>query len=60
MAKIAISELRPAGAELFDGSESFLQELTDNELNATKGGLTPFLAGVAVGILISARYCNAR
>ena len=42
MAKIAISELRPAGAELFDGSESFLQELTDTELNGTKGGGTPF------------------
>ena len=38
MAKIAISELRPAGADLFDGSESFLQELTDAELVATKGG----------------------
>ncbi len=57
MAKIAISELRPAGAELFAGSESYLQELTDTELDATKGG--SFWIGVTVGILISARYCNA-
>ena len=39
MANIAISELRPAGADLFDGSESFLQELTDTELDANKGGM---------------------
>lgn len=43
MAKIAISELQPAGADLFDGSESFLQELTDTELVATKGGFTPVM-----------------
>jgi len=53
MANIVISELRPAGAELFDGSESFMSDLTDSELDSTKGGITPFLAGVAVGILIS-------
>jgi hypothetical protein len=60
MAKITISELRPAGVELFDGSESYLQELTDTELNGTKGGITPvvFVAGVGVGILISSRYCG--
>ena len=58
MAKIAISELRPAGADLFDGSESFLQELTDTELNGTKGGGTPtivaFTIGLAYGFLIGA------
>lgn len=43
MAKITISELRPTGADLFEGSESFLQELTDNEIDITKGGgFTPF------------------
>ncbi|MEO1375384.1 MAG: hypothetical protein AAFW70_13890 [Cyanobacteria bacterium J06635_10] len=59
MAKITISELRPAGAELFEGSESYLQELTDTELDATNGGIIGFVIGVGVGILISARYCNA-
>ncbi|WP_189523354.1 hypothetical protein [Nostoc sp. PA-18-2419] len=54
MANIAISNLRPAGADLFDGSESFMNDLTDSELDMTKGGLTPaFFAGVAVGIAIT-------
>ncbi|OUL23067.1 hypothetical protein BV378_24650 [Nostoc sp. RF31YmG] len=55
MANIVISQLRPAGAELFDGSESFMSDLTDSELDATKGGITPavFFAGVAVGIAIT-------
>ncbi|MEH1804820.1 hypothetical protein [Nostoc sp.] len=55
MAKIAISNLHTSGAELFMDSESYLQELTDTELDGTKGGLTPavFLAGVAVGIYIT-------
>jgi hypothetical protein len=57
MAKIAISELQPAGADLFEGSESYLQELTDTELNGTKGGATPIIAftvGLAFGIVIGA------
>ncbi|MFN6526289.1 hypothetical protein [Nostoc sp. ChiSLP03a] len=55
MANIVISNLRPAGAELFDGSESFMNDLTDSELDITKGGLTPavFFAGVAVGVGIT-------
>ena len=47
MAKITISELRPDGTELFAGYESYLQELTDTELDATKGGL--FWICVTVG-----------
>ena len=38
MANINISDLRPAGAELFLDSESFINELTDEELKLTKGG----------------------
>ncbi|QSJ19974.1 hypothetical protein JYQ62_15430 [Nostoc sp. UHCC 0702] len=55
MANIVISELRPAGAELFDGSESFMSDLTDSELDITKGGITPtlFVAGFAVGYAVS-------
>jgi hypothetical protein len=37
MASIQISELRPAGFELFQDSESFLNELGDREL-AVSGG----------------------
>jgi Mg-chelatase subunit ChlD len=57
MAKIAISNLRPAGAELFVDSESYLNELTDAEMNMTHGGSSPFCAGVVLGIAISKRYC---
>jgi hypothetical protein len=38
MANITISDLRPAGADLFSDSESYLNELSDSELNTTKGG----------------------
>jgi hypothetical protein len=55
MAAISIKNLRPSGADLFDGSESYLQELTDNELEGTKGAVSPviaaFTAGVVVGII---------
>ncbi|MEH1914081.1 hypothetical protein [Nostoc sp.] len=55
MATIAISNLRAPGAELFMDSESYLSELTDTEIDGTKGGITPavFLGGVAVGYAIS-------
>lgn len=43
MASITISNLRPAGADLFQDSESFLNELTDEELKATHGGITPYI-----------------
>ncbi len=38
MPKITISNLYPVGSELFDDSESFLNELTDADLNLTRGG----------------------
>jgi hypothetical protein len=57
MANIIISNLRPAGADLFDSSESYLQELSDMELVDTNGGITVyalvFVTGVALGISIS-------
>jgi hypothetical protein len=59
MAKIVLSDLRPAGADLFTDSESFLHDLTETEIDTTQGGITPFIIGVGVGILISARYCKA-
>jgi len=31
MAKIVVSDLRPAGSDLFTDSESFLYDLTDDE-----------------------------
>jgi hypothetical protein len=41
MAVISISNLRSTGADLFDSSESYLQELTDIELENTVGGISP-------------------
>ncbi len=38
MAKIKISELRPAGSELLQDSENFLNELNDYELENVVGG----------------------
>ncbi|OUL37308.1 hypothetical protein BV372_02615 [Nostoc sp. T09] len=38
MAVIKISELRPAGSELFQDSESFLNELNEKETLSLLGG----------------------
>jgi soluble P-type ATPase len=38
MAKLKITELNPAGSELFQDSENFLEELSDRELNLVVGG----------------------
>jgi bacteriocin-like protein len=38
MANIKLSELSPAGSELFQGRESFLNELSDRELSNVVGG----------------------
>jgi hypothetical protein len=39
MATLKISELNPAGAELFQDSENFLEELSDREIGLVVGGL---------------------
>jgi hypothetical protein len=39
MASIKITELNPIGAELFQDSESFLDELTDREMWGVEGGI---------------------
>jgi hypothetical protein len=52
MAVITVSNLRPSGLDLFDSSESYLQELSDTELEGTKGGVTPvFVAGFIAGYI---------
>jgi hypothetical protein len=52
MATISIRDLRPAGADLFDGSESYLQELSDIELLGTNGGSSPFCITLAIGFTL--------
>ncbi|MUG97575.1 hypothetical protein F7734_36750 [Scytonema sp. UIC 10036] len=50
MASIEINELRPAGAELFHDSESFLDELSDREV---WGGAASASAPATLGALLS-------
>jgi hypothetical protein len=40
MAEIKLSELRPAGSELLQDSENFLNELNDREIENVVGGDT--------------------
>ncbi|MDJ0532281.1 MAG: hypothetical protein QNJ70_07240 [Xenococcaceae cyanobacterium MO_207.B15] len=40
MAEIKLSELRPAGSELLEDSESFLNELNDRDLENVAGGFS--------------------
>lgn len=42
MTEIKISKLQPPGTELFEDSESFLDELCTEELDFVVGGLTQF------------------
>lgn len=50
MFTIKISDLSPAGSELFSDSESYMTELTDDDLMIVNGGGTPI-----VSITITAR-----
>ena len=41
MANITISDLRPAGFDLFADPENYVSELSDNELGTINGGVVP-------------------
>ncbi|MDF5706646.1 MAG: hypothetical protein PUP90_02920 [Nostoc sp. S4] len=56
MATIKISDLRPAGSDFFMDSESYLNELTDEELSLTHGGSTPWC--IALGVTIAVTVCS--
>ncbi|AOX00284.1 hypothetical protein BJP34_13195 [Moorena producens PAL-8-15-08-1] len=55
MAKITISELHPAGFELFCDTENFMIDLSEDELNGVNGGILGVVAfssiqcGAAIG-----------
>ena len=53
MANIKVKEIQPAGIELFGDSESFMDELSGNELNNVIGGKTNTHAYTCTG----ARTC---
>lgn len=48
MASIVISDLRPAGSELFMDSENFLSELSDGEMSGTFGASPPVVVASAI------------
>ncbi|MDJ0734779.1 MAG: hypothetical protein QNJ47_12045 [Nostocaceae cyanobacterium] len=39
MAKIKVRDIKPTGVDLFEDSESFLNEVNNDELEQTVGGL---------------------
>ena len=55
MSNIKINDLKPSGAELFDDPESFLDELTNDDLQQIMGGLRLALPPDA-GFLQRLRY----
>jgi hypothetical protein len=52
MANITISDLRPAGADFFSDCESYLNELTESEINSNVGGLTPIVIHISIPLVI--------
>ncbi len=41
MANIKVNDIKPAGAELFGDFESFISDLSDDELTVAGGGVCP-------------------
>ena len=39
--EVKVNDIKPVGAELFGDSESFINDLEDNELELTRGGDCP-------------------
>ncbi len=51
MSSIQITDLYPAGSELFQDSESFLQELTDNDTTLVGAGRLASLVQINIGFI---------
>ena len=58
MGNINISDLRPAGADLFLDSESYLNDLTEGEMMNTLGGAFSVLVCFNEGRLRSVGFCK--
>jgi hypothetical protein len=58
MATIKIVDLSPVGSEFFADSESYLNELTDDELNMTQGGTSTILWSIALSVIITSPPVN--
>jgi lactobin A/cerein 7B family class IIb bacteriocin len=57
MAAIAIKDIRPVGTELFIDSESFLNDLTADELTSVHGGIAQIIAGIGAIAVASNAFC---
>jgi len=56
MSVVKIADLNLAGSSLLLDTETYLNELEGEELTANvRGGLTPFLAGVALSFAIGTK-----
>ncbi|MGI2904379.1 hypothetical protein [Tolypothrix sp. VBCCA 56010] len=53
MANIAISDLRPTGANLFQDSESFMHELTEQDIADVLGGRFSIYIGASYVLCIT-------
>jgi hypothetical protein len=60
MADIKINDIQPAGAELFDDNESFMDEISNNELSRILGGKGLTLFGNCHGDVTIFGNCHAR
>jgi lactobin A/cerein 7B family class IIb bacteriocin len=54
MSTINISDLHPAGSNLFSDSESYMNELGDSQLDMINGGGSPAISAISLVTLISA------
>lgn len=57
MSTIEISDLRPAGSDLFFDSEGYMSELGDNELVSVNGGSSYICFQVGYAAVRSSQQC---
>ena len=55
MASIKIYNLYSTASDLSSDPESYMNELSEGELNI-QGGIWPLIAGIAIGVAISEYY----
>ena len=60
MASIAIYDLRPAGYDLLSDTESFMSNLSEEELSIQGGLISTQACGVAVSVSVVVSYFYTR
>jgi hypothetical protein len=60
MASIKIHDLRPAGSELFNDSESFLNELTEGELGVSGGARATLSISISISLSLTYSFSWTR